>query len=312
MLRAVLISLGLPTDRLPAGQELATAHAVTTVSARAEAAGYDAVFVTDHPFPPAPWLARGGHHSLDPFVALSFAAAATSTIALQTNLLVLAYRNPFLAAHSIASLDSLSGGRLIVGIGAGYLEREFDALGGAFADRGRRTDDGIEAMRLAWTGEPVTLASDAFTADGNVMQPVPRTRPHPPLLIGGNSIAAIRRAVTMADGWVPMPSPASAARLLRTPGIETIDDLAARVTIATEMAEESGRERPLQIWFTPWGLSGFGSGDWDAPKLRDDLDRLAAVGVHGVTITLPGTTLAEFERSLDTFADDVVSRLDRP
>ncbi|MEO6126525.1 MAG: LLM class F420-dependent oxidoreductase [Ilumatobacteraceae bacterium] len=303
----MLISLGLPTDRLPASPELATGTAVMSISARAESAGYDALFVTDHPFPPSTWLGRGGHHSLDPFVALSFAAAATTTIKLQTNLLILAYRNPFLAAHGIATLDSLSGGRLLVGLGAGYLEGEFAALGATFADRGRHTDEGIAAMKAAWSGDPVTFDGNGFAADRNVLQPLPVHRPHPPLLIGGNSIAAIRRAVKMADGWIPMPSPAAASRLLKTPGIESIDDLAARITIATEMGEESGRSDPLQIWFTPWALSGFGSSSWDAARLRDDLAQLASIGVSGVTITLPGTTLAEFERSLDTFASDVVA-----
>lgn len=113
----------------------------------------------------------------------------------------------------------------------------------------------------------------------------------------------------MADGWIPMPSPSAASRLLQTPGIETIDDLVARISIATEMSAEAARERPLQIWFTPWGLSGFGSGAWEASRLRDDLAQLAAIGVAGVTITLPGATVAEFERSLDTFAADVVDHL---
>jgi len=310
MLSSVLISLGLPTDRLPASPELATASAVMSISARAEAAGYDALFVTDHPFPPARWLARGGHHCLDPFVALSFAAAATTSIRLQTNLLILAYRNPFVAAHGIASLDSLSGGRLLVGIGAGYLEGEFAALGATFAKRGQRTDEGIAAMKAAWTGHAVTATGEGFAASDNVLQPRPAQVPHPPLLIGGNSITAIRRAVMLADGWVPMPSPASAARLLQTPGIESISDLTARIQIAAEVCSETGRIAPLQIWFTPWGMSGFGSGGWDAARLRDDLDQLAAIGIDGVTITLPGSTLAEFERSVDTFATDVITHLD--
>ncbi len=307
MLAAMLISLGLPTDRLPASPALATADAIATVSHRAEVAGYDAVFVTDHPFPPAKWLARGGHHSLDPFIALSFAAAATTTIRLQTNLLILGYRNPFLAAHSIASLDSLSGGRMIVGVGAGYLEPEFAALGASYEDRGERADDALAAMKAAWTGEPVTLSGAGFDAAANVIQPLPAQRPHPPLLVGGNSKAAIRRAVIAADGWVPMPSPASAARLLQTPGIESINDLRARITLARAMSDEVGRATPLQIWFTPWGLSGFGSTGWDPLRLRDELGELDAEGVNGVTITLPGTDLDEFSRSLDTFAADIIS-----
>jgi probable F420-dependent oxidoreductase len=302
MLGPMLISLGLPTDRLPRSPSLASAGAIARISQRAEAAGYHAVFVTDHPFPPGRWLASGGHHSLDPFVALSFAGSATTTLKLQTNLLVLGYRNPFMTAHSIASLDSLSGGRTIIGVGAGYLEAEFDAVGAEFIDRGRLCDEALIAMRQAWSGEAVEFEGSRFRATGNVLQPLPAQQPHPPLIVGGNSTAAIRRAVTLADGWVPMPSPASAARRLRTPGIETIDHLSARLAIAHEIAAEVGRVAPLQVWFTPWGLSGFGTGAWDPRRLRDSLDALADVGVHGVTITLPGTTEPEFTAALDSFA----------
>ncbi|MUH49979.1 MAG: TIGR03619 family F420-dependent LLM class oxidoreductase [Actinobacteria bacterium] len=306
MLTTMLISLGLPTDRLPACPELATAAAITQVSQRAEAAGYDAVFVTDHPFPSAKWLGRGGHHSLDPFVALSFAAAATTRIRLQTNLLILAYRNPFIAAHGLATLDALSAGRLIVGVGAGYLEPEFTALGVAFDQRGARTDEALTAITAAWRGTPMSFEGSTFTATDNVLAPVPAQHPRPPLLIGGNSTAAIRRAVTLADGWVPMPSPASASRMLSTPGIETLDDLAGRIAIASRIAAETGRTAPMQIWFTPWGLSGFDLTVWDPAQLRDELAALAALGVAGITVTLPGTTIDTFNRSLDTFAEHIV------
>src|ERR1700730_6482294 len=120
------VSFGLPTHRVDI-PELVTASAIATLAAAAEAAGFDAVFVTEHPFPGDEWLASGGHHALDPFVALSFAAAATSRIRLQTNLVIPAYRNPFLIAKAAASLDHLSGGRVILGIGSGYLSPAFHA-----------------------------------------------------------------------------------------------------------------------------------------------------------------------------------------
>lgn len=308
MLTAMLISLGLPTDRLPKHPELASAAAITSVSRHAEASGYDAVFVTDHPFPSAKYVARGGHHSIDPFVALSFAAAATTTLRLQTNLLILAYRNPFVTAQGIATLDSLSGGRTIIGVGAGYLEPEFAALGAQFAARGKRNDEVIAAMTAAWRGEPLAMEGSDFRATDNVLQPLPSQQPHPPLLIGGNSTAAIRRAVTTAQGWIPMPSPASAAKMLGTPGIETLDDLGARIAIADRLATEHGRTEPLQIWFTPWAMSGFGDKRWDPSPLLDELAALAELGVVGVTVTLPGTTLDEFLRSLDAFAADIVQQ----
>src|SRR5437667_8890425 len=120
-------SVSLPADRIDRAPEFVTQVAIADIAHAAEAAGFDACFVTDHPFPPHRWLYGGGHHALDPFVALSFAAAATSRLRLQTHILVLPYRNPFLVAKAVLSLDVLSGGRVILGVAAGYLKGEFAA-----------------------------------------------------------------------------------------------------------------------------------------------------------------------------------------
>ena len=105
------VSYGLPTHRVDRGDEFLAPGAIGELARAAEDAGFGAVYTTDHPFPGDDWLAHGGHHALDPLVALSFAAAATSTVRLHTNLFIVAYRNPFLAAKGIATLDVLSGGR---------------------------------------------------------------------------------------------------------------------------------------------------------------------------------------------------------
>src|SRR3954469_2717485 len=149
------VSLGLPVHRVDAPDEFVTGEAVAQVSRAAEAAGFAAVFVTDHPAPPARWVRGGGHVTTDPLVTLAFAAAATSTIRLQTNLYVPAYRHPLLSAKTVASLDVLSGGRVILGVGAGYLEGEFAAVGADFAARNDTLDEAVGVMRAAWTGAPV-------------------------------------------------------------------------------------------------------------------------------------------------------------
>ncbi len=123
------ISLGLPTQRVDRPEEFGTGSAVAEMARAAETAGFDAVYVTEHPVPGTAWMRTGGHHAFDPFVALAFAAAATERLRVQTHLCVLPYRNPFLTAKAAASLDALSGGRLILGVGTGYLEVEFEALG---------------------------------------------------------------------------------------------------------------------------------------------------------------------------------------
>ncbi len=129
------VSLGLPTHRVDLGGELVGGAAVTEVARAAEASGFDAVFVTDHPFPGDSWLSHGGHHTLDPLITLAVVAANTTRLRLHTNLMILAYRNPFISAKAVATLDVLSGGRVVLGVGAGYLEPEFAALGVDFSER---------------------------------------------------------------------------------------------------------------------------------------------------------------------------------
>ncbi|MEJ5979069.1 LLM class flavin-dependent oxidoreductase [Novosphingobium sp. PS1R-30] len=119
------------------------------------------------------WLAGGGRATLDPFVALTAAAAASPRLQLQTHILVLAYRNPFVVAKAAASLDALAGGLLILGIGTGYLKPEYAAVGVSFEDRGEITDESIHILRQAWTGEPVQHEGPRFTARDVVILPRP-------------------------------------------------------------------------------------------------------------------------------------------
>ena len=163
-------------------------------AAAIEAAGFDACFVTDHPYPPRQWLEHGGHATLDPFVALAYAAASTTELRLHTHCSIPAYRNPYLAAKQIATLDALSAGRVILGVAAGYLEGEFAELGVDFSRRGALLDDALVAMQDAWRG-----------TTANVVEPRPVQQPRPPIWVGGNSAAAMRRAAQY-DGWAPFPA----------------------------------------------------------------------------------------------------------
>lgn len=277
------VSLGLPTSRVDRPEEFVTGEAVAEMAQAAEAAGFDAVFVTEHPFPPDAWMETGGHHALDPFVALSFAAAATRRIRVQTNLCVLPYRNPFLTAKAAASLDVLSGGRLILGVATGYLEDEFSALGVDFSERNELTDEALQALRQAWTGRTVSGPGRHYRVPANTMLPRPAQTPHPPVWVGGNSRRAIRRAVELADGWVPMPNPARTAERRHSPALETLDDLRSRVAYARSHAEAVGRTRPLTIAFSLGGLAGgpgasSAEGDGD-DRLVEMATELAAAGV---------------------------------
>ena len=299
------VSFGLPTHRLDV-PELVTAGAIATLSAAAEEAGFDAVFVTEHPIPGDEWLASGGHHALDPFVALSFAAAATSRVRLQTNLVVAAYRNPFLVAKSAASLDHLSGGRLILGIGSGYLRPEFDALGVDFAERNELTDEAIGAMRAAWTGQSVTMEGRHWKATGNTMLPVPVQRGGPQIWIGGNSATAMRRAVELADGWTPMLAPGRLSARVHTRPIGSVDDLASRIAEAHAHAAAVGRVAPLEIAFNPAGVMGGGTAADAGRRFVDHAAELAAAGVTHLNGGVPGASLREILEGIEWFGGHVL------
>src|SRR3954447_14832638 len=261
------VSLGLPVHRVDAPEEFVTGEAVAQVSRAAEGAGFAAVFVTDHPAPPARWVRGGGHVTTDPVVTLGFAAAATSMIRLQTNLFVPAYRHPLVAAKAVATLDLLSGGRVILGVGAGYLQPEFDALAADFEHRNDVLDDALRAMVAAWSANEV---------EGVATTPRPVQQAGPPVWIGGNSKRAIRRAVELGQGWVPMPSPAAAATHLRTPGLESLDDLRARLDYLGEQCAEAGRDRAeLDVAFMPSGLDMFARATPEAALVVDDIGGLA-------------------------------------
>lgn len=297
----------LPTENVNAPAEFGTGPAVAAMARAAETAGFDACFVTDHPVPGARWLAAGGHHSLDPFVALSFAAAATTRIRLQTNVLVLPYRNPFLTAKAVATLDALSGGRVLLGVATGYLEPEFRALGVDPAERNELSDEALVAMKRIWSEDGVAMKGRHFEAEGNTALPRPVQCPHPPIWVGGNAKRAIRRAVEHGQGWLPFPVPAKMARHIRTAPLATLDDLAARIAYAREHAEAVGRTEPLDIAFVPWSFQlHAGGGDPDWPRVREEAAQLEELGVTWLVLNVACATRAEYEARLEAIAGNLI------
>jgi probable F420-dependent oxidoreductase len=183
---------------LPQYGRAAGAEAISRAAKQAEDLGFADVWVSDHlavpadaPYPP-PFL-------YEPVVALTWAAAATQTIGLGTSVLVLPYRHPLHLAKELATLDQLSGGRLTIGVGSGWLEAEFDALGVSYAQRGARTDEAIDAMRACWGEQPVTFKG--ATVEFDDMKIVPTPAHTIPIWVGGRAAPALRRAVTKGDGW---------------------------------------------------------------------------------------------------------------
>ncbi len=267
-----------------------------------EAAGGDACFATDHPAPTRQWLAGGGHATLDPLLALAFAAAGSQRLLLHANALVLPYRNPLLTAKAVASLDVLSGGRVICGVAAGYLEGEFLALGADFRKRGRHCDQALEVMLPAWTGQPLYVTGDGFEARGNQVWPPPAQRPHPPIWVGGNSDAAIRRAVRFGDGWMPFPNASADI----TTSVTCIDDLQQRIEAARQLAASLQRTRPLEICMVPFGLAITGQVEWDPDGLVSQLRQLSLIGVSWAVLTLGETSRPAFLSQLHRLGEEVL------
>ncbi len=297
---AISFSLELPTQRVEAQAEFVSAGAIADVARAAESAGYAAVHVTDHPAPDAKWLDHGGHHALDPFVALSFAAAATSDVKLLTNVYIAAYRNPFLGAKSIHSLQVLSGDRLIIGTAAGYLKPEFRALGIDFDTRGALLDEALDVLDRVLAGADVAYEGSSFSARGVRLRPVATP---PPVWVGGNSKPAVRRAVGRGQGWAPFNT-FGYATASRTAEISTLDELEAAIAWARTYASEIGRTAPLDICFSAGNLL-------DEKKSADErhatLERLAATGVTWLPIAPAGQDRSEYIERAQAFAKEFIA-----
>jgi probable F420-dependent oxidoreductase len=301
-------SVSLQTSRPDPGPEFVSAEGITAMAQAAERAGFDAVATTDHPVPEDIWMRTGGHHALDPFVELAYAAAVTTRLRLLTHIYVLPLRNPFLTAKGAASLDVLSNGRLIFGIAAGYLEPEFRAAGVDYAERNELTDEAIRAMKVAWSEEGFSFEGRHFTARGHTALPFPAQKPHPPLWVGGNSRQAIRRAVTLCDGWMPIYSQPEHFQRRKTPPIVTIADLAARIRYAKELAQEVGRTAPLEITFSV-RAEHLGTPNFSRDKVLEEIGQLREAGVTYLHAGLPGATRAAQVEQMAQFGEEILARL---
>jgi probable F420-dependent oxidoreductase len=175
------------------------------VAKAAEAAGFESVWTGEHVVLPDPQVAPSplppSYPLLDPAVSLAYIAAHTKTIRLGTGIIILPQRNPLVLAKELTSVDVVSNGRLIFGLGIGYLKPEFDALGIPFDKKGARSMDYLAAMKAVWTQEKPTHHGEFVSFGGIQALPQPVQKPHPPVVIGGHTKEAYRRAVQYANGW---------------------------------------------------------------------------------------------------------------
>ncbi len=278
----VLPHFGSFARREAAGRIIAVAEA-------AESLGYSTAWVIDHLVLPA--KVEGGYafNPLDPFLepitVLGAVALRTSRIKLGTAVLVLPYRHPIYTAKALATVDVLSGGRLVVGVGAGWMEPEFAALGVPIAERGSRTNETIDVLKALWTEDVPSYDGRHFQFSNIKSVPQPIQKPRPPILVGGMTKGALHRVVRCADGWIALgKSPAD----LKQP-LETL----------REMAVKAGRKpAELHISMLPISASSL-------DQVIEDLPRYAEMGVQHLYLSMRAWT-AEFSRFMELmgrFAD---------
>lgn len=293
-------TLEYPSDVPDAHPSLSTGAALAQISRRAEMSGFEAVCLADHPAPSAKWYRNGGHDTFEPVVALAFAAAATTSLKLMTNLLVLPFRNPYLATKELTTLDTLSGGRLIAGVGAGYLRSEFAALGVDFARRSELFDEAISALCHIWRDPSTPFAGTDFAAAGEMRVQRPVQRPHPPVWIGGNSAAAHRRVTRFGSGWCPVIADPGVSDTIRTPAIDGVEAFGVAVTALSHQLERAGRslsEIDIQVEAPAVDLDDAAS----VARWHRDVARLREAGATSLCVHADARSVAAAEDFVDGY-----------
>jgi probable F420-dependent oxidoreductase len=293
-----------PLIRHPYDPDFVDGDSLRRFARAAEAAGFAGIGFTDHPAPTHRWLEAGGHDALDPFAALAFVAACTERIRLIPNIVVLPYRNPFIVAKAVATIDALSGGRFTLAVGTGYLRGEYKALGVDADRRNELFDEALAVLRGVWSTDEFAFEGHGFTAVGQTANPKPA---HVPIWIGGNSARARQRVADAGDGWNPFPAPAGVARTARTPVLETVDDLAAMLDDLRRRLDEAGRDPgSVDVAFVAAGGSP-GEDGFDADAHLGELDRLAALGVTWNGVSVPGDSVDHAIEALGRYGETVIA-----
>ena len=256
-----------------------------TVARMAEDRGFESLFFPEHthipvsrrtPYPAGGDLPAEYSRSHDPLMAMAFVAAATTTLKLGTGVMLVAQRDPIVTAKAVASLDLLSGGRVLLGVGAGWNEDEMEDHGVDPGSRFGRMRESVEAMRALWTQDEAAYAGDHVAFEPSWSWPKPAQPGGPPVLLGGNGKRVLERVVGYADAWYPNY-------------LGDVDKMVARLEKLRALAQEAGRgalPTTLQI----------------APPEPERLARLEAAGVTRVVWYLPPRDAATVERALDRYA----------
>jgi len=307
------VGVALPTVGLDHGPEL-----LLPVAEAAERLGFDSVWATDHALmsyereSEYPYGHSGteialnpGMGWLEPLAVLSFVAARTERVRLGTSVLVLPYRNPVLVAAQAATLHLLSGDRLVLGVGVGWMREEFEALGIDPAERGARTDEYMQVLRTLWRDDPASFEGRFVSFDDVVLGLPPRDSA-PPLWVGGNTRPALRRALRHAEGWhgfEVFPEDMNPIReLLEELGAEVGRDPSELELSVVRGMIPPGREEEDFIE----GRRNLGG---SAAEMADELGRYAAAGV-GLVVIQVSLLAPLMPEGLEWFASEVMPQLD--
>jgi probable F420-dependent oxidoreductase len=288
---------GIEGDMLDAGP-------VVELAAAAEKSGWKGFAFTEHPAPSAKWLETGGHQSLDPFVALAHVAAVSTEMKLLTYLAVLPYRNPALLAKSAATVDKLSDGRFILGVGTGYLKAEYFALGVDFEERNVLFDEALDVLPLHWSGEPFDYEGTHFNCRGVIGRPAPLQQPIP-IWIGGNAKLTLRRIAERAQGWMPLTGPTGMFSTVRSPEVSSEDDIAERLQMLRELAGDRFADLDIAVAYTERSVYDLTS---DVERHHDALGRLGEIGATWVVVPGPEGRHPQALEFLQGFAETYMTR----
>ncbi len=284
--------LGIVTPvvtRLPAAHARWEADAgieeVTRITVEAERLGYDFCTCSEHVAVPVEVAEVRGGTYWDPLALFGYLAARTSTIHLATFVLVLGYHHPLTIAKRYGTLDLVSGGRVILGVGSGTLEEEFALLGAEFAGRGAIADDALRALRASLSQSEPSYAGEHFAFGGMLIEPH-AVQPHVPLWVGGRTARSLRRAVELGDGWAPF-------------GLRTAE-LGALLQRARDTAAWTERSEPLEVILQndrPWDPCG------EPDRVAEQLGRMRTIGATGLAVRLAHHSPDHYCEQLSALAD---------
>ncbi len=296
--------------RLPNADYLgfpATTQAIVETACKAEELGFDALFVNDHVIVDDSPRSELWRNVYDPLVVLSYVAARTSRIKLGTSVLIMPYRNPIVTAKTLATLDQMSGGRVIAGVGSGWNQAEFDALGRPYRQRGSRTDEYLQIWQACWAPGMTSFQGRYYSFENMHINPKPLQRPHPPIWIGGSGAGSLRRAARFAEVWQPTPT--------------ALEDLKSNQKYLADVSSQLQKKPPrtrmsFRVNFSNiTGSSSSGdrpTGQGTAEQVLSDMKRYRQeAGLEEFQINCNGCgNLQQLLDSMDVLVEEVIPRVD--